>query len=59
MVPVPDPIVNPGGSPVADHVYGVVPPVAVTVVAAYAALMSPAGRVVGPVITSGRATIGE
>jgi hypothetical protein len=30
-VPVEAPIVTPGGSPVADHAYGVVPPLALTV----------------------------
>jgi hypothetical protein len=31
ITPVPELIVSPAGRPVADHVYGVVPPVAATV----------------------------
>ena len=33
IVPVPDPMVRPSGNPVADHLYGPEPPVAVIVVA--------------------------
>jgi len=36
-------IVNPAGKPVADHIYGVVPPVAATV-ALYRTFATPAGR---------------
>src|SRR5580698_644097 len=55
MIPVPEPMLNPGGNPVAVKVYGCVPPVAVIVAPAYGALMSPAGRVAGAEITSGGA----
>jgi hypothetical protein len=52
ITPVDALIVTPAGNvpAVNDHTYGVVPPVPVTVVGAYATLICPPGNVAGPVM---------
>jgi hypothetical protein len=52
ITPVDELIVTPAGNvpAVTDHVYGVVPPVAATVVEVYATLICPSGRAAGPVM---------
>jgi hypothetical protein len=50
-------IVRPVGKPVAVQLYGVVPPVAVTVVDAYATETCPLGRLTGVETTKGAGEI--
>jgi hypothetical protein len=59
IVPVAALMLKPAGSPVADHVYGAVPPVADTVVDVYAAPTVPEGSAAGPMMASVTPTVSE